>query len=149
MRRVAAWLSRFGGLFVLWLLLVGTVQDVELIAGICAAAIGATAQEVVRAQGLLGFRVEWRWLRQVWKPLARVFLEFLLLMLSLGRGPRGRFRTLEFPVGGERAMDAGRRAFAVVAASLAPNRLVVDVDPETGGALVHDLFPERGSDQLP
>jgi hypothetical protein len=149
MRRVAAWLSWFAGLFLLWLLLVGTVKDVERIAGLCAAAIGATAVEVVRSQGLLGFRVEWRWLRQAWKPLARVVPEFFLLMSALLRRPRGRFRTLEFPVGGERAVDAGRRAFAVVASSWSPNRLVVDVDPETGGALVHDLVAERGSDQLP
>jgi hypothetical protein len=149
MRRVAAWLSWFAGLFVLWLLLVGTVQDVELVAGVCAAALGATAEEVVRAQGLLGFRVEWRWLRQASKPLARVVPEFLLLMLVLLRRPRGTFRTLEFPVGGNRATDAGRRGFAVVAGSLSPNRLVVDVDQEAGGALVHDLVPARGSDRLP
>jgi hypothetical protein len=149
MRRLAAWFSWFAGLFVLWLLLVGTVQDLERIAGLCAAAIGATAVEVVRSQGLLDFRVEWRWLRQAWKPLARVFPEFLLLMGSLVRRPQGSFRTLEFPAGGERAVDAGRRAFAVVASSWSPNRLVVDVDKETGGALVHDLLPERGSDRLP
>jgi hypothetical protein len=149
MRRVAAWLSWFAGLFVLWLLLVGTVQDVELIAGLCAAAIGATAMEVVRSQELLGFRVAWRWLRQAWKPLARVVPEFLLLMGALARRPRGSFRTLDFPVGGERAVDAGRRAFVVLAGSLAPNRLVVDVDPDTGGALVHDLVPARSSQELP
>ncbi len=148
MRRVAAWLSWFAGLFVLWLLLVGTVQDVELIAGLCAAALGATAVEVVRSQGLLGFRIEWRWLRLTWKPLARVAPEFLLLMVALVRRPRGSFRTLDFPAGGERAVDSGRRAFAVVVASLAPNRLVVGVDPETGGALVHDLVPGHGSEEL-
>jgi hypothetical protein len=149
MRRVAAWLSWFVGLFVLWLLLVGAVQHVEVIAGLCAAAIAATAVEVVRSRGLLGFRVEWKWLGQGWKPLARVFPEFLLLMAALPRRPRGSFRTLEFPVGGERAVDAGRRAFAVAAASLSPNRLVVDVDQEADGALVHDLLPKHGSDRLP
>lgn len=149
MRRVAAWLPWFVCLFVLWLLLVGTVQGVELIAGLCAAALGATATEVVRLQGLLGFRVEWRWLRQTWKPLARVAPEFLLLMVALARPARGTFRTLDFPAGGERAVDSGRRAFAAVVASLAPNRLVVDVDPETDGALVHDLVPGHGSGELP
>jgi hypothetical protein len=141
MRRLAAWLSWFAGLLALWLLLVGTVQDVELIAGLCAAAIGATTAEVVRSQELLRFRVEWHWLRLGWKPLVQVLPDFLRLMAALVRRPRGRFRELDFPAGGERAVDAGRRAFAVVAASLAPNRLVVDVDPETGKALVHDLLP--------
>jgi hypothetical protein len=146
MTRVAAWLSWFAGLLVLWLLLVGTVQDVERIAGLCAAAFGATAAEVVRSQGLLRFRVEWKWLRQVWKPLLRVVPEFFLLLFALARRPHGRFRTIEFPTGGDRAVDAGRRAFAVVAPSLAPNRLVVDVDPNAGEVLVHDLLP--GSPEL-
>jgi hypothetical protein len=139
----------YAGLFALWLLLVGTVQDVELIAGLCAAAIGVAAVEVVRVQGLLRFRVQWRWLRLGWRPLVRVIPEFLLLVPALIRAPRGRFRELDFPAGGERAVDAGRRAFAIWAGSLAPNRLVVDVDAETGTALVHDLVPGAGSADLP
>jgi hypothetical protein len=147
-RRVAAWLAWFAGLYVLWLLLVGFLQDVELITGLGAAAVAATAAEVVRAQGLLPFKVEGRWGRQVWKPLLRVVPEFFFVLGVLFRRPRGSFRTLDFPVGGERAVDKGRRAFAVVAASFAPNRLVVDADPETGGVLVHDLLPSRASDEL-
>ncbi len=149
MRRVAAWLSWFAGLLLLWLLLVGTVQDVERIAGLCAAALGATGAEVVRSQDLMRFRVEWRWLRLGWKPLARVVPDFCLVLSALVRRPRGRFRTIEFPAGGERAVDAGRRAFIVVAPSLAPNRLVIDVDPRSGEALVHDLFPGSASPELP
>jgi hypothetical protein len=149
MRRAAAWLSWFAGLIVLWFLFVGTVQDVERIAGVCAAAIGATAVDVVRSQGVLGFRVERRWLQQTWKPVLRVVPEFLLLMGALVRRPRGSFRTLDFPAGGERHVDAGRRAFAVIVSSLAPNRLVVDVDRETRAALVHDLVPGRASGELP
>jgi hypothetical protein len=149
MTRVAAWLSWFAALFLLWLALVGTVQDVEQIAGLGAAAIGATVAEVIRSQGLLRYRVEWRWLRLLWKPLWRVVPDFFLVLSALVRRPHGRFRSLEFPAGGERAVDAGRRAFAVVAPSLAPNRLVVDVDKETGRALVHDLVPSSAPRELP
>ena len=149
MRRLAAWLAWFGGLFLLWLVLVGTVQDVEQIAGLCAATIGATTAEVVRSQGLLRFRVEWRWLRLLWKPLWRVVPDFFAVLAALPRRARGRFVEVEFPAGGERAVDAGRRAFAVVAPSLAPNRLVVDVDRKTGRALVHDLVPSAASRELP
>jgi hypothetical protein len=148
-RRVAAWLSWFAGLFVLWLLLVGTVQDVELFGGLGAAAIGAAAVEVVRGQGLLRFRVQWRWLRRGWRPLVRVMPEFLLVMAAIFRRSQGTFRELDFPTGGERAVDAGRRAFVVLASSLSPNRLVVDLDPETGEALVHDLVPGASSSELP
>lgn len=146
--RAASWLAWFGALFLLWLALVGVVQDLELIAGLCAAAIGATAVEVVCAQGLLRYSVEWRWLRLLGPQLLRVVPDFLRLMLALPRRPHGSFRTLEFPVGGNRSVDAGRRAFGVLAPSLAPNRLVVDTDPEAGGAVVHDLLPESAPPRL-
>jgi hypothetical protein len=148
MTRIAAWLSWFAALLVLWLLFVATVQDLERIAGLCAAAVGATAAEVVRSQGLLRFRVEWRWLRLGWRPLLRAGPEFFVVLAALFRRPRGRFRTLEFPTGGERAVDAGRRAFAVIAPSLSPNRLVVDVDPESGEALVHELVAKAATPEL-
>ena len=64
MRRVAAWLAWFAGLLVLWLLLVGAIQDVEQIAGLVAAAIGATAAEVVRSQGLAALREQMKTLNQ-------------------------------------------------------------------------------------
>ena len=149
MTRIAAWLSWFAVLLVLWLVLVGTVQDVEIIAGLCAAVIGATAAEVVRSQGLLGFRVEWRWLRQTWKPLLRVVPDFFVVLFALARPRPGSFRTVSFPTGGTRDVDAGRRAFVVLAPSLAPNSLVVDADAETGEVLVHDLVPSAASPGLP
>jgi hypothetical protein len=148
MRRVAAWLAWFGGLLVFWLLLVGTVQDVERIAGLAAAAVGATAAEVVRSQGLLRYRVQARWLVPGLRQLLRVVPDFLLVLAALPRRPSGAFRTVPFPAGGERDVDRGRRAWATLTASLAPNRLVVDLDPDTGEALVHDLLPRAAREAL-
>ena len=145
MRRLAAWLAWFGGLIVLWLLLVGTVQDVERIAGLCAAALGATAAEVVRSHGLLRYRVEAGWLGRGLLQLLRVVPDYFRVLLALAAPPRGVFRTVPFPAGGERDVDRGRRAWATLTASIAPNRLVVDIDPETGEALVHDLLPQTAS----
>jgi hypothetical protein len=142
MRRVAAWLAWFAGLLVLWLVLVGTVQDVERIAGLVAAAIGATAAEVVRSQGLLRYRVEARWIVRGALQLLRVVPDFVRVLLALPRRPEGAFRTVPFPSGGQRDVDRGRRAWATLTASFAPNRLVVDVDPDSGEALVHDLLPQ-------
>jgi hypothetical protein len=144
-RRLTAWLCWLAGLFALWLLLVGTVQDLELIAGLAAAAIGATAAEVVRAQGLLRYRIERRWLFRGTRQLLLVVPDFFRVLAALGRRPRGAFRTIPFPAGGERDVDRGRRAWATIAASFAPNRLVVDIDPETGEALVHDLLPHAAA----
>jgi multisubunit Na+/H+ antiporter MnhE subunit len=141
-------LAWFGGLFVLWLLLVGTIADTELTAGLIAAAIGATATEVVRSLGLLGFHVEWRWVNRTPKHLAAVIPDFFLVLATLVRPRRGAFRTLAFPTGGGRDIDRGRRAWAGLAASLAPNRVVVDVDEETGLVLVHDLVPRAAPDEV-
>jgi hypothetical protein len=141
MRRVTAWLAWFGGLLVLWLLLVGTVQDVEWIAGLAAAAFGATAAEVVRSQGLLRYRVEARWVGRGLRQLLRVAPDFVRVIAALAAPRRGAFRTVPFPAGGQRDVDRGRRAWATLTGSLAPNRLVVDIDPDTGEALVHDLRP--------
>ena len=149
MRRAAVWGSWYVGLVTVWLLLVGSVAWLEVVAGLCAAAIGGAAAAVVQSQGLLRIRVDWRWLRLIWKPLARVLPDFVLLMAALVRPPAGTFTRLDFPAGGQRAADVGRRAFAVWAGSLAPNRLVVDVDGEAGKALVHDLVPGTGSADLP
>jgi hypothetical protein len=135
-------------LLVLWLVLVGTVQDVERIAGLAAAAIGATAAEVVRSQGLLRYRVEARWLGPGTRQLLRVVPDFFRVIAALVRPSAGAFRTVPFPAGGHRDVDRGRRAWATLTASFAPNRLVVDVDPETGEALVHDLLPGAASEEL-
>lgn len=153
MRRAAPWLAWYGGLVLLWVLYVGSVSTIELVAGLCAAAVAATAAEVVRSQGLLRYRVQRRWLRRGLKHAVRVLPDFGVVMVVLGRalagrGQSGAFRTFEFPGGGDRAVDAGRRAFAAVAASLAPNRYVVHVDEEEGYALVHDLDPDRGAKEL-
>jgi hypothetical protein len=147
MRRVAAWLAWFGGLFVFWLGLVGTVQDVERIAGLAAAAIGATAAEVVRSHGLLRYRVEARWVARGLRQLLRVVPDFFRVLAALASPRRGVFRTVPFPAGGHRDVDRGRRAWVTLAASLAPNRLVVDIDPDTGDALVHDLRPGAVSEE--
>jgi len=147
-RRIASWLAWFAGLWALWLLLAGTVSSTELIAGLVGAALAATAAEVVRSLGLLEFRVEWRWLKRAPLQLARVIPDFFLLLSVLVRPRRSAFRTPPFPAGGERAVDNGRRAWAALAGSLAPNRLVVDFDPERGEALVHDLVPQAAPDEL-
>ncbi len=149
MRRALAWLTWFAALFALWLVFGGVVHDrYERIGGLCAAAVAATAAEVVRSQGLLHFRVERRWLRRAWRPLVRVVPEFLLVVAALSRpGRRGAFRAVEFPTGGERTADKGRRALAGAVGSLAPNLLVVEADPDERALLVHELVPGRSPEE--
>jgi hypothetical protein len=71
--------------------------------------------------------------------------DFVRVLAALTAPRRGTFRSVPFPAGGQRDVDRGRRAWVTLTASLAPNRLVVDIDPETGEALVHDLLPGASS----
>jgi multisubunit Na+/H+ antiporter MnhE subunit len=154
MQRLLAWLAWFGGLFVLWLVFVGTASDrMENIGGLFASALAATAAEVVRSQGLLHFRVERRWWVRLWRQPWRIVADFGIVVLAFfaqlihPRAHRGSFRTVEFPTGGQRAADRGRRAFVAAVGSLAPNTLVVEVDEEGGELLLHHLVPERAPER--
>ena len=60
--RIKGWLAWFVALNVLWLVFISAWVVEEEILGLFAAAIGATAAEAVREQGLTGFRMRARWL---------------------------------------------------------------------------------------
>lgn len=67
-------------------------------------------------------------------------------VLALPWRPRGRTSAGEFrrmPIGpsGESAPAVGRRAVAALLMSATPGAYVVDVDPDTGTALVHAVGP--------
>jgi hypothetical protein len=61
------------------------------------------------------------------------------------RGPQGRFVTRETGLTGEEA--APRRAWVTGLATLSPNAYVLDIDADTGRALVHDLHLWRRSEE--
>ena len=147
MRRAASWLAWLAGLFALWLVLTGTIASPELVAGFVAATIGATAAAVALHLGPLKQKLEARSLAVLWRPALRAFPEYFRVLACLLNGRRGGFRTLELP-GGHRRTDAGRRALLVFAATVAPGRVVVEVDVEDGTVVVHDLGG-GGSSELP
>jgi multisubunit Na+/H+ antiporter MnhE subunit len=148
--RLRSWLAWAVALFVLWLALVGTVKWLELVAGACAAAIGALAAEGVRARGLLGYRFRTRWLLRAWRPVYRIVPDFGVLMLALARAlisrkrPTGAYQAIPFPAGGDDAESAGLRAFSAAAGSLAPNSVVIDIDPKRDLMVLHKLIPGSG-----
>lgn len=136
-------------LFGLWLVLVGTVAGLELIAGAVAALIGASAVELVRAKGLL-LPVKPRWLGLLARPLLQVVPDFGYVLLALfqtivrGRAPGGAYLAVDLSGAGGDQRSPGWRALAAAAGSIAPNSVVVDVDRERRRMLVHKLVPERG-----
>jgi len=126
----------------LWIAYVGTTDELEVLAGLAAAAVAAVALEVARAQGLLRFRVDRRWLVRASTVPAQIVHDFVLVTWLLVRRRRriaGEYVTVEFPTGESRAEHAWRRAWVATLGTMGPNVVVVDVDPERKTALLHSL----------
>ena len=155
-RRLPGWTTAWVLLFGLWMLLAGTLAVSEIVVGVVAAAIAATAVQVVLGQRLVRFRPDPRWLRRAWIIPWRAVVEFRLLVVALWRAVAlrrrviGRFRSVPFPVGGSDSRSAARRALFTVGASFAPNTYVVDFEEDR--VLVHRLvppYPVRTEDVVP
>jgi multisubunit Na+/H+ antiporter MnhE subunit len=150
LRSVRFWIAWYVPLVGLWLAFVDTLARAEVALGLVAAAVAATAAELVRAQELVRFRLEPRWLRGLallpWQVLRDTWLLAFALWRHLGGQPvRGVFRAVPFPSERDDARSAARRALVTGIVSLAPNSLVVGVEGDEGVLLLHQLVPEPGS----
>ncbi|MBA3349454.1 MAG: Na+/H+ antiporter subunit E [Actinobacteria bacterium] len=155
--RLAHWFAWWVALVLLWQLFVNTFAAPEVTAGLMAAAVAATAAEIVRGQGLIHFRPQLRWLLRARKlPLAvivdcRVVIGALWRRLGRRQPMKGTFTAFPFVSGGDDAEAAARRALYATAISLTPNTFVVGIDRENDIMLVHQLVPTnpaRASDLI-
>ena len=149
-RRVGFWIAWYVPLVVLWLAFVDTFDAAEVTLGLVAAAVAATAAELVRSQDLVRFRLELRWLRGLTQLPWQTARDCWLLTVALwrhctGRPVRGSFRVVPFPGEADDARSAARRALATALVSVAPNTVVVGIEGAEGELLVHQLVPEPGS----
>jgi multisubunit Na+/H+ antiporter MnhE subunit len=149
-KRVGFWIAWYVPLVVLWLAFVDTFARQEVIAGLVAAAVAATAAELVRSQELVRFRLDPRWLRGLpglpWQVLRDTWLLTVALWRHCtGHPVRGVFRVVPFPSEADDNRSAARRALVTVLASVAPNTVVVGVGGDEGELLVHQLVPQPGS----
>jgi len=149
-KRVGFWVAWYVPLVLLWLLFVDTFARQEVIAGLVAAAVAATAAELVRSQELVRFRLDPRWLRGLpglpWQVLHDTWLLTVALWRHCTGSPvRGVFRVVPFPSEADDDRSAARRALATALVSVAPNTVVVGVEGAEGEMLVHQLVPEPGS----
>jgi multisubunit Na+/H+ antiporter MnhE subunit len=154
-QRLLHWFAWWVALVLLWQLFVNTFATPEVLAGLVAAAIAATAAEIVRGQGLVHFRPELRWLLRARKlPLAvvvdcRIVMGAVWRRLARREPVRGAFTAFPFSCGGDDAEAAARRALYVMAISLTPNTFVIGIDRENDVMLVHQLVstnPATASD---
>jgi multisubunit Na+/H+ antiporter MnhE subunit len=150
-RRIKFWVAWYVPLGGLWLALVGTLDRNEVLLGLLAAALGATAQELVNAQDLVRFRLEPRWLRGLWRlpgqALADTWRLTVVLWRQLLRGQAvsGSFRALPYRAPPEdEARANARKALITAAVSVTPNTYVVGIEGDDRFILVHRLLPDAG-----
>jgi multisubunit Na+/H+ antiporter MnhE subunit len=144
------WIAWYVSLVLLWLLFVDTFARSEVVLGLVAAAVAATAADLVRAQDLVRFRLELPWLgglhRLPWQILGDCRLLAVALWRQLtGRAVHGAFRALPFPRERDDARSAARRALVTGTVSLTPNTYVVGIEGDEGVMLVHQLVPEAAN----
>jgi hypothetical protein len=140
--RVARTLLWFCGLEVLWLVLVGTWQSTEVVAGLIASTVATVFVEALRAVGLLGFRLSPAALARARSIPVQVVFDFVLVLWLVVRAAarreriRGRWVSVEFE---DEDGPRGRflRAFAATLENETANAVVVDLDDDR--ALLHSL----------
>jgi hypothetical protein len=153
MRRAAIALAGFAFAAAFYLVLVDTTSLPEIYVLIAVALLAAIGFEAAREQGFPEARISPRWLTRGWRAVARVPSETLLLcgeaILQIRRRDprRGEFRAIPFQ-GGEGERDRGRFAITEIVGSLAPNTIVIGIDPDSELLLVHQLKRTGGPDQL-
>jgi multisubunit Na+/H+ antiporter MnhE subunit len=142
-RHIRAWLVFWLVLFWLWMLLAGEWNRIEWIAAACAAAVAATIAEVARTRANAGVRVPLAWVAKAATVPLMVFVDFGIVMWALARRRSGQVRERPSPATG----SAGIRFWANLTANYSPNSFIIDLDPDRGSVLVHDLVPFRRSEE--
>ena len=142
------WLLRWALLMALWLALTDTKNEQDVLAGLVAAAIGATAAGLVVRPGspntvTKSVAVMAIGPRRLLRPMLRLVVDTAILTGALvralsGRNVRGSFRAARYRPDAPRRSAAGRLATEIWG-SLPANRYVVGVDEESGVLLVHEL----------
>ena len=130
----------------LWMLFVSQMQRAELIAGICAAGLGALGDGIVKSKRLAKFRPkpQWLWLFS-WEPWyvldGSAAILWALVKRLLGKKSEAQFRVVPFRAGGDDSESAARRALAITMTTIPPNFIVVGIDTDKNFMLVHQVSP--------
>lgn len=140
---VAAVLS-FGLLFWLWTLLVGAIDLQDVLAGLVTAAVATGVGWLATRQGRAIPRFAPRDLVELARMAPLVFTETAEVYAAAARHATGRpigSRTRTVGTDVRSGGWPGARRSAVVAAlqSFTPGRIVIELDTESGEALVHEL----------
>ena len=132
-----------GGAF--YLLLIDTTSLPELYVLIGVALACAVGFQLARQQDFVEARVVPRWLLGAWRLLVNIPRDIVIVcsealsQLVAPRKVRGTFRATRFDAVADTPDATGRRAVTEAIGSLAPNTIVVGIDPDRHLLLVHQL----------
>ncbi len=132
-----------GGSFYLLLIDTTSLPELYVLAGV--ALLAALAFVVSREEGVAEGSITPSMLRRGWRALASIPVHIGLVcweavvQLVSPRRHRGSFRAVQFRAGPENPRDIGRRGLTEALGSIAPNTIVIGVDPEHDLLLVHQL----------
>lgn len=143
-RAFVAWWVLCGAL---WMALIDRTTLDELMTGVVAATLGATAAVLVRQERQIVVRPRARWLKGAWSsllafvgdlwPLARA----LVVRGFLRREQTGESYAFPFAAVDDTPRDAAYRVFTAGLGSFGPNTVVLEVDTEEGVLHAHQLVP--------
>jgi multisubunit Na+/H+ antiporter MnhE subunit len=145
-RRIAATGAGFTLAGAFYLLLIDTTSLPELYVGAAVGLLAGVVFEAAREQTFPEATIALSWLCGAWRAVRKIPPDILRVSLSAFEqlvSPNrrtGRLRVVEFRHGhADCSRDAGRRALAEAFGSLAPNTIVIGVDPDRNVLLAHQL----------
>jgi multisubunit Na+/H+ antiporter MnhE subunit len=137
--RIVYWLVEAALLYVLWLLFVAQLQPHELLVGLAATALAASATEAVRGCEHPRFLPHIQWIIRSWRLPFEILRDCALLIRNLFDRRPGRFEAIPFGAGGEDARSVAKRALATFYTTLPPNTVVIGIDRRRNVMLLHRL----------
>ena len=132
-------------MFLLWLVFTWQLKPVEMLAGLAAAALAATATEAVRREAHPRFFPYIPWVLAAWRLPGQIATDGWLVtrklarMISASDRQTGFFRSVPFRAGGNDTHSVARRALAILYATLPPNSIVIGIDRQRHSILFHLL----------
>lgn len=130
-------------------LLIDTTSSPDLWAGGAAALIAAGAYSAAYLESDESARIRLRWLAIVVREIAKVPLGIVIVCREIfaqaltPRERRGVIQVDPFDTGDGSPYDLGREALTEGFRSMAPNTVVIGIDPDSGTLLFHRLGPRQ------
>lgn len=151
---MAPWLLAWLAAAAIWIVLADSVRLAELVAGAAVASLAATGFELVRRQRVAAQALRPELSLRVWRVLLRAVPDVWRLtraafgQLVQRKAVRGEVVAMPFGHGEDTPDARAYRAVAEGFGSIAPNSIVIGVDPDSGLLLVHQLVPTRNPSDL-